>query len=338
MNPPAPEDPDLTTGDFYLGSEPLDPALVDRFPFVVPVPNWKQLTRDDRRRLVERRWGKFNNDLRAPAPLSLAQQVEACAALIETLEVELHDWLSDYVVSVVDLLDQAHLWQSPRRAYMLARALVAVHAARMVLEGEGADLEYSAELTMIFCLPQNASEVPASRAIVSAVHRQAWEIASLSEDDSWRQVLEELDAARRVVLADQLDLPDADISRLITQALGVEQSDARRVGLATAIFVAFHNRRDLSASAWEPLSQFAVRVLEPRTGMTVLRPGPMTDIWNEINGWLPQIEDTMTPAARLERNFVINGFPDLWLRYDWKEALEHFRADLALFNLMEEKR
>jgi MoxR-like ATPase len=329
MNPPAPDDAEASTGDYYLGSEPLDPALVDRFPFVVPVPNWRQLSRHERRKLVSR------DNLRAAEEHqpSLMQQVAECAALISELEEALHDWLSDYVVSVIDLLEQAKLFESPRRAFMLARSLVAVHAARMVLEGTDADLEYSAELTLTFGLPQNASEVPPTRATVVAIHRQAWEIASLSEDDSWRKVLEELDPARRVVLADQLDLTDADISRLITQALSVEPSDARRVGLATAIFVAFHNRRDLSPSAWEPLSQLATKVLEPRTMSTPLRPGQITDIWNEINHWLPSLEDCNTTMARLERNYVLGGFPELWTRYDWKDALERFRNDLRMFNL-----
>ena len=47
MNPPAPSDPDLAGGgqaDVYLGSEPLDPALADRFWFVVAVPGWGQLS------------------------------------------------------------------------------------------------------------------------------------------------------------------------------------------------------------------------------------------------------------------------------------------------------
>ncbi|MBE2270864.1 MAG: MoxR family ATPase [Anaerolinea sp.] len=330
MNPPAPEDPDTTTGEYYLGSEALDPALVDRFPFVVPVPNWRQLSKENRRRLVTR---QPTNDHAAAA--SLLEQVQACAALIEALEDTLHDWLIDYVVSVVDLLEQAQLPQSPRRAYMLARSVVAVHAARMVLEGDGAELEYSAELTLTFGLPQNASEVPPSRAKLIAIHRQAWEISSLSEDDSWRQVLEELDPARRIVLADQLELGDADISRLITQAVGGETSDARRVGLATAIFVAFQQRRDLSASAWEPLAQIATKVLEPRAMSSPLRPGPMTDIWNEINHWLPALEDCTELKLRLERNYVLCGFPELWLRYDWKDALEQFRADLKLFNIDE---
>jgi len=214
MNPPAPEDADAASGDFYVGSEPLDPALVDRFPFVVPVPNWRQLARADRRRLVS---GLSDYDEMDGIGFDLVAQVERCAALIPELEDALRDWLSDYVVSAVDLLEQAKIYESPRRAYMLARSLVAIHAARMVIEGDDADLEYSAELTLTFGLPQNASEVPPTRPTIIAIHRQAWEIASLSEDDAWRQVLEELDAARRIVIADQLGLDDADVSRLVTQ-------------------------------------------------------------------------------------------------------------------------
>jgi MoxR-like ATPase len=331
MNPPAPEDVDSASGDFYLGSEALDPALVDRFPFVVPVPNWKQLARDARRRLVS----SATQANAADADVDLPALVSQCAALIPELEETLREWLSDYVVSAVDLLEQAKLYESPRRAFMLARSLTAIHAARMMLEGDEAALEYSAELTLTFCLPQNASEVPPTRPTVIGIHRQAWEIASLSEDDAWRQVLEELDPTRRIVIADQLELDDNDVSRLITQALGAETSDARRLGLGTAIFISFRARRDLAPSAWEPLSQFALRVLEPRTVSAALRPGQMTDLWNEINQWLPSIDDTAPFLTRLERNYVLSGFPDLWLRYDWKTALEQFRADLRLFNVDE---
>ena len=36
MNPPITEDDDKG----YIGSEPLDPALTDRFAFVVNMPSW----------------------------------------------------------------------------------------------------------------------------------------------------------------------------------------------------------------------------------------------------------------------------------------------------------
>ena len=38
MNPPVSEDDD----DGYIGSEPLDPALTDRFAFVVNMPSWER--------------------------------------------------------------------------------------------------------------------------------------------------------------------------------------------------------------------------------------------------------------------------------------------------------
>ena len=124
-------------------------------------------------------------------------------------------------------------------------------------------------------------------------------------------------------------------TRLITQAIGAETSDARRTGLAAAIFIAFQKRRDLSASAWEPLAQLATRVLEPRALSTPLRAGAMTDIWNEINHGLPAREDCVNIRMRLERNYVLSGFPELWMRIDWKDALDQFRSDLNLFNIDE---
>lgn len=340
MNPPAPDDPDTNAhpGEFYLGSEPLDPALADRFPFIVTVPGWRSLSTDDRRRLIS-----YNDDFLTAEPdthliadaCTLNTLIEQCAARIPALEEELDDWLADYIVHVVDLLEKAQLPQSPRRARMLARSVAAVHAARTALEGDDIDLEFSAELALTFGLPQNAFEVPPSQATVVAAHKQAWEIANLVEGDSWRQVLEEFDAVRRVLLADQLNFSDSDISRLITQALSVESSDARRVGLATVMFLTFHQRRNLEPAAWEPLAQFASRVLEPRTITTAVRPGVDMNIWQEIQDWLETRPEQDGLQAWLERNYVLSGYPDLWRRYKWPEAVERFRADLMLFNVVE---
>ena len=341
MNPPAPDDPDTNThpGEFYLGSEPLDPALADRFPFVVMVPNWRSLTKEDRRRLIS-----YNDDFTPPEPdaphliadaETLNALVEQCAQRIPSLEEKLDDWLGDYIVHVIDLLEKAQLPQSPRRARMLARSVAAVHAARMVLEDEEVDLEFSAELALTFGLPQNAFEVPPSQATVVAAHKQAWEIANLVEGDTWRQVLEEFDPVRRVLLADQLNFSDSDMSRLITQALSVEPSDARRVGLATVMYLAFHQRRNLEPSAWEPLAQFASRVLEPRTITTGVRPGADMNIWQEIQDWLETRPEQDGLLAWLERNYVLSGYPELWRRHKWPEAVERFRADLMLFNVVE---
>lgn len=336
MNPPAPDDVGAagTGAEYYLGSEPLDPALTDRFPFVVPVPDWRHLTKENRRRLVSSQQERTLDEQNAEL-YPLREQVEAVCERIPQLEKILSEWLVDYIVCVVDLLEQAHLPQSPRRARMLARSVVAVHAARQVIEGENADLEQSCELALTFGLPQNATEVPPSRATIVASHKQAWEISRLMEGDAWRQVLEEVDATRRVILADDLNLNDEDLSRLVTQALGAETSDARRMGIATAMFLAFRSRRNLTPAAWEPLAQLTSRVLEPRAVATSVRPGAGLDAWQDISDWLANFDTHPTLLARLERNFVLAGVPDLWARLDWKEALNQFRADLMLFGFEE---
>ncbi len=337
MNPPAPDDADSSSGaKYYFGSEPLDPALADRFPFVVVVPNWEDLNKEERRSLIA--WENNQQPSRLNGLLAdypLLSYVEQCAGLIPQIEEQLTDWLAEYVIYVIDLLHQAKLPQSPRRARMLARSITAVHAARMVLEGEDAVLEYSTEIALTYSLPENASEVPPSLANVVAAHKQAWEISMLDEDDNLRQVFSEPDQVRRILLADELNIEDEKVSRLITQALGAEGSDARRVGLATAIFLAYRERRNLTSAAWEPLAQFAVRVMEPRLISTVIQAGPAQDIWNEISQWLSNLDYKDSFRTRLEVNYILSGFPDLWLHDNWEESLRRFRADLNLFGIKE---
>lgn len=335
MNPPAPDDPGMNArpGDYYLGSEPLDPALTDRFPFIIPVPNWGELSKADRRAMVA--WHGGENVELNGASKNLTSLVDACIARIAHWEAQFEDWLGDYIVCVVDLLEQNGLPQSPRRARMLARAVVALHAARTVLEGDDVDAHESAELALLYGLPQNATEVPPSPVKIVATHKQAWELAQYLEDDAWRRVLEEADHARRVMLADQLGFSDTDMSRLITQTLSAEDSNARQMGLAVAMFLAFKGRRNLDPSAFEPLAQLAYHVLEPRVSVVHVPPNtPDVALWDELREWIDQNRQE-TPQFRLERNFVLNGFPTLWKTHKWREALDQFRQDLLMFNLGE---
>jgi hypothetical protein len=337
MNPPAPDEPDAKalTSTYYIGSEPLDPALTDRFPFIVSVPSWGELSKADRVRLVS--WdGDIDPQTISPETSGLPQLIQACAELIPALEAEFSSWLGDYVVYVVNLLERTGLPQSPRRARMIARSVVAVHAARMLLEGEDVDPQDSAELALLHSLPQTATEVPPVPVKVIATHKQAWEMAQYLEDENWRKVMEEFDLARRVVLADQLGFDDFDMSRLVTQTLGAEESNARQLGLAVAMFLAFRRRRNLDPSAYEPLAQLAYHVLEPRLGGVQVFPNtPEATLWDDIKTWVEQRrEDSVT--FRLCRNFLLYGFPHLWRTHNWKEAVEQFQQDLNLFGIEEQ--
>lgn len=332
MNPPAPEEPETSaTTEYYIGSESLDPALTDRFPYIVPVPTWADLSKADRLRLISNRANGSH-----PLP-DLPALVAACADRIPHIEERFDTWIGDYIITLMDLLEQASLPQSPRRAAMLARSVAAVHAARLVLEGENADPEYSAEIAVLHGIPHSASEVPPSPVKLIALHKQAWEAAEHMDNEAWRQVMEEFDRARRVSLADQLDFTDEDLSRLITQTLSAEDSDARQMGLATAMFLAYGTQRDLDPSAFEPMAQLAYHVLEPRSiTMSIDGNSPLGSAWTEIKGWIENQtgrEDSF--LFRLERNFLLAGFNNLWTRYNWQEALTQFKHDLILFGVEE---
>jgi hypothetical protein len=194
---------------------------------------------------------------------------------------------------------------------------------------------------------------------VVAAHRQAWEVSGLRRDDAWRQVLEEPDPVKRVALGDRVSLCDADLSRLVTQALGAAESDARRVGLATAMFLGFSERRNLTPAAWEPLGQHARRVLEPRSMACYVQPGARLTRWREICAFLearcqsppPRLipqgshhcftverDDPPSPAEvarmELEASYLKGGFPELWEGCDWQAALRDFQEDLSLFHVL----
>ena len=337
MNPPAPEDPDGggEGNDVYLGSEPLDPALADRFWFVVAVPGWAQLSADDRRALV------LGADPPAGDGVSewLGGMVDGVRAALPQLDAALAGRVADYVVDLVTQLGHGGLAQSPRRARLLVRAVLAVHAARAVMAGEAlarfGDLEGSAEIAVAAALPQTAGEVPPSPATIRAAHRHAWEVSGLAADDVWRKVLEEPEPLERVALGDRLGVDDAVLSRLVTQALGSLGSDARRVGAGTAMFLALRDRRALAPAAFGPLADLAQRVLRPRRVSEQIAPGPALETWREISAHLAGHPATGTEDDALARAYLLGGYPDLWAGHDWRDALREFRRDLDRFGVVD---
>jgi MoxR-like ATPase len=337
MNPPSPDNPELdaASSEYYLGSEPLDPALTDRFPFIIPVPTWRDLSRDDRRKILSMRSQYSSNGVTGEFERPLGELLQECQSLLYTVEDEIGDGLVDYMVAVMDLLEKARLPQSPRRARSLAHGIIAIHAARRILEGNDVELVDSAELALLYGLPQNATEVPPSPAAIVALHRQAWEIATMLDDEVWRQILAETDPLKRIVVADSLDLNDEDLSRLVTQALNVDASEARKVGIATALFLRFHKHRQLTPAAWEPLAKLAGRVLFPRVASLQVAPNtPDFSIWAEIKAWAME-QRKQTGLPQLMVNYVLGGFPELWRQHNWQEAVKQFAEDLKLFAVEE---
>lgn len=337
MNPPSPDNPDLdmSSSEYYLGSEPLDPALTDRFPFVIPVPSWRELSREDRRKLLGLRASVSENGTVSSFDKPLHTLVGECQTLLVEIEEQYTEVLVDYMIAVMDLLDRARLPQSPRRARMLTRSIAAVHAARLILERENIELVDSAEMALLYGIPQNATEVPPTPAAIVAIHRQAWEIASMLDDEVWQQILAEIDPLKRVLIADDLDLSDEDMTTLITQALSFDASEARKISLATAMFLRFRKYRHLTPAAWEPLAKLAGRVLSPRVASYNIQANtPDMELWEAIKKWVLDARKE-GDIGQLTSNYILGGFPELWRQQDWEEAAKQFVDDLKFFGIEE---
>jgi MoxR-like ATPase len=329
MNPPSPDNPDIdvSASEYYLGSEPLDPALTDRFAFIVSVPNWHDLSRDDRRALL--------NPQPTGEAIDFYSLIESCRATLNTLDADIVMWLGDYVVCVMDLLERAGLAQSPRRARTFIRIIQAIHAARLVLEGEEADLDTSVEMGILYGLPNTATEVPPSVTQLRGIHKQAWDISHRLDDDRWRMILEEPDVIQRILLGRDLDLPQEELARLVTQAFTSVESDARKMGLATVIYLAMHEHYTLTPAAWEPIIQLASPVLTPSLHSRDYQANSNElQTWNSIRNFVLRSRTKGGERQQIEANYVLAGLESLWQHYDWSEALQQFQKDLDVFGLI----
>jgi hypothetical protein len=267
------------------------------------------------------------------AEWTLQGLVQQCRERIPQVEDEITDWLVDYLIASMDLLEKAKLSQSTRRVQMMKRSIVAIHAARQVLEGDEIELADSCEIALLYGMPQNATEVPPSPAALVAIHRQAWELTHMLDDEVWRAILEETDALKRVLIADDLGVEDDELSHLITQALSSVSAEPRRVSLATAMFLAFRETRHLNSAAWEPLAKLAGQVLLPRQRtLTVSANAPDVQLWNEIEPFVLKYRG-QGGLADLRVNYLLGGFPEMWRNHDWKDALGQFTEDLKFFGV-----
>jgi MoxR-like ATPase len=192
MNPPSGQDSEETD---YRGSEPLDPALADRFTHIVPLLGWERLSESERIAVIRAREGDASSG-QSDLP-SLLGRIRLCRDLTEE---SIGEDIARYVSILVGLVGNAGILLSPRRGGMLYRAILATHAAGLCLrhDTEAAD---SAWLALLHAIPQRAQGIEVSETKLLAAHREAWRLAGVRPDDPLKRILMMKDPAERLALA-----------------------------------------------------------------------------------------------------------------------------------------
>jgi MoxR-like ATPase len=158
----------------YAGSEPLDPALADRFSLLVWAVDWDDLSDEERLKVANPGGegkrsddgGKLKKQLGVWRKEFLRQQ-KNCPLFILT-----------YTTTVINVLNGAGVRISPRRSRLMARSLLAGE----IVKGRRTQALY--KLILNCSLPHVAWGEEVENQIWSAAHRVAWDTAS-ETDGKW---------------------------------------------------------------------------------------------------------------------------------------------------------
>jgi MoxR-like ATPase len=288
MNPPMLDDDEHG----YVGSEPLDPALADRFMFIVAMPNWTDLSEDDQLAII-------GATTIGAADTETSAVIESTIALIRStivaLQPAVRSAVAQYARGLVALLGQAAMSLSPRRAGMIARGVVAVHAARLARDPR-VTLADSAYVALTSALPGRAHGLIVADAKVLTAHREAWRLAHINEDDPLRAVLLAADPVERIRLSVAAPaLSTGDTSRIVADALAQLPPGARD---AAVVFL-FESQAigQLHAAVAEQAGERYASVLQPATFSESLHNvSPRFTTWRRIQQLLGALDPTLSRA------------------------------------------
>ena len=239
-------------GEEYLGSEPLDPALADRFAVIVNVGDWDGLSDTERRAVANPAGEGSLADDRG----RLRQQLAIWQAEFEAQRANCPGTILDYVCAVVSALRDGGIRLSPRRARLLTRTLLAAS----IVAGAVDSVLFNEVLEC--SLPQRAWGEPPDPDKILAAHRLAWDSVMLSGSERWvhRFHLERaLDRKATLLLR---HCPDADTGTLAIEQLLANEPKERAAAFALAAYpAAVRGRLPIGAEGINDIGRTALQLL-----------------------------------------------------------------------------
>ena len=258
MNPPSKDDDEDELS--YIGAMPLDPALADRFPFIIEVPTWEDLNDADKKKML------FDNHLGKHAfPIDIHELIDKTKECYKSLLETRKEPISKYVITLMELLKNSFGYFSARRATMLEDSLIYLFAASKVLN-EHFKLDTSfhnvAYLHIQNTLPNVANEV-IDKSLLMNICQQALKLADLDESIE-KDILLISDPIERlkVLIKNKKIVEIGIINDTITTSLNEITDDKIRRAMALFIYLSFRTNRNIHAAVMETLASEIRPILE----------------------------------------------------------------------------
>ncbi|MDY6431006.1 MAG: MoxR family ATPase [Bacilli bacterium] len=216
MNPPSKDDDDDELS--YIGAMPLDPALADRFPFIIEVPTWEDLNYADKKSMLsDNHLGRheFSVDIH-----ELINKTKDCyKGLLKTNEGS----ISKYIITLMELLKNSFGYFSARRATMLEDSLIYLFASSKVLNEyfkKETSFHNVAYLHIQNTLPNIANEA-IDKTLLMNICQQALKLANLDESIEKEILLISNPVERlKVLIKNKKSVDISIINDTITTSLG----------------------------------------------------------------------------------------------------------------------
>lgn len=185
----------------YTGSEPLDPALADRFALFIRALDWEGFTKDEKLKIAD----PSGEGAIAEDGGKLHRDIEKWRAEFNQQLRRYPREIAEYSTMAVSVLNSARVRVSPRRARLLSRSLLAAS----IVAGERKDEIFRQVLEC--SLPHCTWGSEVAQEIIAAAHRSAWDSLMLTGDRKWVHQfhLEKSLAAKLDLLLRECPSPDA---------------------------------------------------------------------------------------------------------------------------------
>lgn len=265
MNPPISEEDDDDELS-YLGASPLDPALADRFPFIVEVPSWFELNEDDKKNILLDSYKGRHEFI-----VDIHELIKQTKTNIEIIIKNEQEYISKYIISLMSLLNNQFCYISTRRATMLQNTLIGIIAAERVLsmyDKREVKLSNSICLHIQNVIPDLANK-KIDKTLLINIALQALKMANL-EDGPEKNIININDPIERVKYAiiNANLLETSTICDVITTSLASVTNPIRR-GLALICYLAFRKKNNIYAAVMETIAKEIRPVLHIKYSSTM---------------------------------------------------------------------
>ena len=296
MNPPSSDDDD-EEGLSYIGAMPLDPALADRFPFIIEVPDWNSLNDEEKKNML------IDNYLgRHEFPVDIHELITKTQQKFIVLLKNSGESSSKYVITLMELLKNSFGYISARRATMFDQSLLYIYAALMVLgeySNEEPSFQDAAFIHIQNTLPNLANE-KIDKTLLMNICQQALRLSNL-EDSIDKGILLISDPVERLksLINNRKNVDIETINNVIPDSLS-QLDTYRRRAMALFTYMAFRSNREIHAAVMETLANEVrpVMITNTHKSMEHLR---IKKIADKVEAVLSQVK-----LSNKDKNYLSN--------------------------------